>query len=513
MKNNMRRNPRVLIVTPEVTYLPDRMGSLSNYFTAKAGGLADVSAALITALLDHGVDVHVAIPNYRNIFSDNVRPFLKKELHRIRRKMPYERVHLAEDRAFFYLNRVYSSYGEENLKLALAFQREVMNTIVPRVEPDLIHCNDWMTGLIPAMARQMRIPCLFTIHNLYTVKATLAQIEDRGIDGAFFWQNLFFEVMATDYATARQTNPIDFLTSGVFAAHFINTVSPNFLKEIVSGPRDYIQPHLRHEIVNKWNSDCAAGILNAPDPAFDPETDRDLKVSFGPDTHLEAKKENKRFLQRNLGLIQDPLAPLFFWPSRLDPVQKGCQLLAEIFYKVISGYWKQNLEVVFVADGPYQSVFQDIVSQHQFNKRVAICDFNELLEHLAYAASDFILMPSLYEPCGLPQMIAPIYGSLPVAHDTGGIHDTITHMDVDRNTGNGFLFDVFDASGLQWAIEQAMNFYSLPSETKARQIARVMRTSATEFTHDRTARAYTELYEKMLNRPLIPKSDSVPAEV
>jgi glycogen synthase len=86
-------------------------------------------------------------------------------------------------------------------------------------------------------------------------------------------------------------------------------------------------------------------------------------------------------------------------------------------------------------------------------------------------------------------------------------------MDVDRNTGNGFLFDVFDASGLLWAIEQAMNFYSLPSETKARQIARVMRTSATEFTHDRTARAYTELYEKMLKRPLIPKSDSVPTEV
>ena len=513
MKDNRRRNPRVLIVTPEVTYLPDRMGSLPNYFTAKAGGLADVSAALITALLDHGADIHVAIPNYRNIFSDNVTPFLKKELHRIRRKMPDERVHLAEDRAFFYLNRVYSSYGEENLKLALAFQREVMNTIVPRVEPDLIHCNDWMTGLIPAMARQMRIPCLFTIHNLYTVKATLAQIEDRGIDGAFFWQNLFFEALAIDYETARETNPIDFLTSGVFAAHFINTVSPNFLDEIVSGPQDFIQPHLRHEIVNKWNSDCAAGILNAPDPAFDPQTDRDLKVSFGPNTHADAKKENKRFLQRNLGLIQDPLAPLFFWPSRLDPVQKGCQLLAEIFYKVISGYWKQNLEVVFVADGPYQHVFQDIVSQHQFNKRVAICDFNEQLEHLAYAASDFILMPSLYEPCGLPQMIAPIYGSLPVAHDTGGIHDTITHLDIDRNTGNGFLFEDFDAPGLLWAIEQAMDFYGLPSETKARQITRVMRTSAAEFTHDRTARAYTELYEKMLKRPLIPKSGTVPAEV
>jgi glycogen synthase len=86
-------------------------------------------------------------------------------------------------------------------------------------------------------------------------------------------------------------------------------------------------------------------------------------------------------------------------------------------------------------------------------------------------------------------------------------------MDVDRNTGNGFLFEVFVAPGLLWAIEQAMIFYSLPSETKDQQIARVMRTSAAEFTHDRTARAYTELYEKMLKRPLIPKSDFVPAKV
>jgi starch synthase/alpha-amylase len=427
--------------------------------------------------------------------------------------MPDERVHLAEDRAFFYLNRVYSSYGDENLKLALAFQREVMNTIVPRVEPDLIHCHDWMTGLVPAMARQMQIPCLFTIHNLYTVKATLAQIEDRGIDGAFFWQNLFFESMAVDYETARETNPIDFLTSGVFAAHFINTVSPNFLDEIVTGRHDFIQPHLQREIVNKYDSDCAAGILNAPDPAFDPLNDPDLKAAFGPDTHEEAKKENKRFLQRNLGLIQDPSAPLFFWPSRLDPFQKGCQLLAEIFYRLISGYWEQNLEVVFVADGPYQSVFQDIVTQHRFYKRVSICRFNEQLEHLAYAASDFILMPSLYEPCGLPQMIAPLYGSLPVAHDTGGIHDTIRHMDVARNRGNGFLFEVFDAPGLLWAVEQAMKFYGLPPRTRARQIARVMRESASEFTHDRTARAYTKLYEKMLNRPLILESDALPVAV
>ena len=497
------RNPRVLIITPEVTYLPDRMGGLAAYFTAKAGGLADVSAALINALFDQGADVHAAIPDYRTIFSDRVAPFLKKELRRIQRKMPDDRVHLAEDRAFFYLNRVYTSYGEDNLKLSLAFQREVMNHIVPMVEPDLIHCNDWMTGLIPAMARHMGIPCLFTIHNIHTVKATLAQIEDRGIDAAPYWHHLFYMHMATHYESVRDADPVDFLTSGVFAAHFINTVSPNFLVEIVEGRHDFIPHSLRQEIINKYHAGCATGILNAPDTSFNPQTDHDLKVSFDPATHEEAKKENKRFLQRNLGLLEDPRAPMFFWPSRLDPVQKGCQLLADVFYSMISGYWEDNLQVVFVADGEYQRVFHDIVHQHRFQKRVAICNFSEQLEHLAYAASDFILMPSLFEPCGLPQMIAPIYGSLPVAHNTGGIHDTIVPLDVEQNIGNGFLFDIFDASGLFWAIQQAMAFYRLPPKIRARQIKRVMEESAASFTHAETARRYIELYEKMLQRPLI----------
>jgi starch synthase len=147
--SSAKRNPRVLIVTPEVTYLPDRMGNFSRYLTAKAGGLADVSAALVSALFNEGADVHVALPDYRSIFHDRLAPFLEREQWTIRNVMPDDRVHLAEDRAFFYLNRVYSAYGGENTKLSLAFQREVINNIVPRVQPDLIHCNDWMTGSHP----------------------------------------------------------------------------------------------------------------------------------------------------------------------------------------------------------------------------------------------------------------------------------------------------------------------------------------------------------------------------
>jgi starch synthase/alpha-amylase len=500
------KNPRVLIVTPEVTYLPDRMGTLSHYLTAKAGGLADVSAALISALFQQGADVHVALPDYRSIFSDRLAPFLRKEQRTIRKIMPDDRVHLAQDRAFFYLNRVYSNYGGENTKLSLAFQREVINNVVPRVEPDLIHCNDWMTGLIPAMSRQMGIPCLFTIHNIHTVKSSLAHIEDRGIDAAYFWHHLFYENPPFDYEESRDNNRVDFLVSGVFAAHFVNTVSPTFLKEIVERRHDFVPDELCRELAHKVEADCAAGIINAPDPVFRPDTDEYLATTYTPESHTQAKRQNKLALQEKLGLIVDADAPLFFWPSRLDPTQKGCQLLADILYGVISTYWEENLQIVFIANGEYQQVFHNIVMLHGFQERVAVYDFSEKLEHEAYGAADFILMPSRFEPCGLPQMIASIYGTLAVAHDTGGIHDTISHLRVEESKGNGFLFETYDANGLWWAISEAMKFYRLPTDVKQPQIKRIMEESIDAFTHDVTARQYIKLYERMLQRPLVSAS-------
>jgi starch synthase/alpha-amylase len=365
-----------------------------------------------------------------------------------------------------------------------------------------------MTGLVPAMAREMGIPCLFTVHNIHTVKTTLGFVEDRGIDAASFWQSIYYEDMATHYEAIRDTNPVDLLTSGIFAAHFVNVVGPTFLKEIVDGKHDFIEGPIRRELINKVHAKCAAGILNAPDPSFNPESDKNIVKQYSPKNRAAGKRENKRFLQQHLGLIQDDQAPIFFWPHRLDPVQKGCHLLSDIFYKMISKYWDQNLQVVFVANGDYQMVFKDIVNHHGFHDRVAICDFDNKLEHQGYAASDFMLMPSSFEPCGLPQMIAPIYGCLPVAHNTGGIHDTISHLNDEKNTGNGFLFEYFDADGLYWAVEQAMHFYNLPAAKKAKQLARIMKESISAFNHTKTARNYIGLYEKMLQRPLVPEGVS-----
>ena len=162
-----RVKPRILIVTPEITYLPSGMGNMADRLHAKAGGLADVSASLVAALFDLHADVHVALPHYRRMFHIESAQVVSDELAMYRSHLPDSRIHLAEDRCFYYRDSVYSGENE-NPKLALAFQREVINNIIPSVQPDLIHCNDWMTGLIPAAARRLGIPCLFTVHNIHT---------------------------------------------------------------------------------------------------------------------------------------------------------------------------------------------------------------------------------------------------------------------------------------------------------------------------------------------------------
>lgn len=502
MEKKVPQKPRILIVTPEVTYLPEEMGDGANY-SAKAGGLADVSAALISALFDLGCDVHVAIPDFRSIYNGFSTKTHNPELARIRKRLDDERIHLAADRAFYYMDNVYAAYSEQNIKVSLAFQREVINNIIPRVEPDIIHCNDWTTGLIPAMARQIGIPCLFTIHNIHTMTATLAEIEDRGIDAAAFWRWLYFQRDPVDYEESREANRVDFLVSGIFSAHYVNTVSPTFLKEIVEGRHPFVEPPIQNELTHKYHAGCATGILNAPEPDFNPAVDERIRYNYGPKNHRKKKRENKRYLQEILDLDQNPDVPLFFWPSRLDPVQKGCQLLADTLYDMVSTYWESGLQVVFVASGSYEKHFHDIVRFHGFGRRVAVCGFNETLSHQAFAAADFILMPSSFEPCGLPQMIGAIYGSLPIVFDTGGLHDTVQELNVDTNIGNGFPFKVHDAGGLKWAIHQAMAFFSLNPDIKERQIRRIMIDSVLAFNHSRCAESYIDLYGKMLKRPFL----------
>ena len=502
---NKTIKPRILIITPEITYLPAGMGNMAQRMSAKAGGLADVSASLVSALFELGADVHVALPNYRRMFQGDVFDLHEKELRKYHEVLPEAHIHLAEDRIFYYREQVYSNSSDEAMRIALVFQREVINHIIPVVRPDLIHCNDWMTALIPAMARRRGIKSLFTVHNIHTRQFSLAQIEEMGIDAAEFWMNLYFTQPPANYYHARYDCPVDLLTSGIFAAHYINTVSPRFLWEIVEGWHSVVPDSVRAELRNKYHAGCSAGILNAPDVSYDPETDDSLARNFTVNDFPEGKAANKLALQRELQLDEDTSAPVFFWPSRLDPVQKGPQLLTDILHDIVSMYWEQKLQVVIVANGPHQIWFEKIVAAFDLGRRVAVVDFDERLSRLAYAASDFMLMPSLFEPCGLPQMTSPLYGSLPVVHSTGGLYDTVHPLDIEHSKGNGFRFDNYDSRSLRWAIDRAMEFHALPENVRHENIGRIMRESRIEFSHKEVARRYIDIYEEMLARPLVEK--------
>lgn len=501
----LRERPRILIVTPEITYLPEGMGNLAGKMSAKAGGMADVSASLVQALYGLGADVHVALPHYRRMFHVETAQLVADELRKYKNHLSDERIHLAEDRCFYYRDTVYSR-GDENVKLALAFQREVINNIIPHVQPDLIHCNDWMTGLIPAAARREGIPCLFTVHNIHTQKLTLAQVEDSGIDAAEFWSNLYYSNPPYNYEESRNHNLIDLQASGCFAAHFINTVSPTFLQEIVNGWHSFIPDSIRNEIRNKYNAGCAAGILNAPDPTDNPQTDDKIPYAYGPGDHRDMKRKNKLALQHALGLEEDADKALFFWPSRLDPIQKGPQLLTDIAFRFLEKH--PDAQLAIIANGPFQQPFCDIQSFHGISSRLGVHNFDGRLSQLGFAGSDFTLMPSLFEPCGLPQMQAPIYGSLAVAHNTGGLHDTVERLDCDKSVGNGFVFDTYDSGGLMWAMDQAMEFFHRDAGVRAREISRIMEESLRRFNHETCAKEYIKLYEQMLDRPLVKKEDS-----
>ena len=368
------------------------------------------------------------------------------------------------------------------------------------VHPDLIHCNDWMTGLIPAAARRLGISSLMTLHNIHTEKVSMAEIEDRGIDAAEFWEHLYFERTPYSYEESRVHNGTDLLASGIFAADHVNTVSQTFLHEMLDGKHDFVPDAIRSELCNKNHAGCASGILNAPDVSYDPAADPALDFRYDHTNVLKGKASNKKRLQESIGLNVNPHAPILFWPSRLDPMQKGCQLFADILYQIVADYSDVDLQIAIIANGSFKQHFENIVNVHGLYGRVSVVDFNEDLSRLGYAGSDFTIMPSRFEPCGLPQMVSPKYGTLSVAHDTGGIHDTVEHLHHNGNLGNGFRFEYYSSEGLRWGIDEALRFFKWEDSDKERVLSRIMRESAERFSHDTTASAYIQRYEQMLGR-------------
>jgi glycogen synthase len=478
------------------------MGPASRSIAARASGLGDICAAHIHALYVNGIDVHLAMPDYRNVFKINAQRMRAVNIHNRRRKLPESRIHLAQDRSFYYHSRLSPNPNRENIRIALAFQREVMNLIIPEVQPDLIHGFGWMTGLIPAMARRYGIACIFTLNRLDSPRLTLSTIEDQGIDAASFWQHCFYSRMPVNYQETRNTNPLDLLTSGLFAARRASVPSQTFLTALTDEKHHFAEPVLKAELQNKARTGYLCAVAPAPDPSFNPATDRALKRPYGPDTHASGKRFNKQRLQAMLNLNVDATVPLCLWPTRLDSSRPGCRLMAETLPVILDRYREQRLQIVFVADGDFQEHIRTLSARRHAADRVAVCDFDAQRYRLAYGGADFVLMPLHLDPCALPCKIGQRYGALPIGHDAGAIHDCVEHLDAADDRGTGFLFKHFDAAGFLWAIDQAMVFHSQPRKIRSSQVQRIMTDSLVRFDPADTARQTIDLYACALDRSL-----------
>ena len=256
-------SPRVLIVTPEIAYLPEGIAANASEIRIGTGPPAEKAATLVSALFRRGVDVHVALPDFRRWFHSRCRCTPAGESGQ-RLSVCENRVHLAEDRHLFYWKPDANRDANDAITIALAFQREVINHIVPLVQPDLIHCMGWMTGLLPAMARERDIPCLFSIPNLDTGKACLSAIEDRGIDAAGFWHHLYYERYPSDYETTRESIPVDFMASGIWASDCVGMDSPVALRDIVAGRSTFLDDGLRRVLSQKWEAGNAIDMGSPP---------------------------------------------------------------------------------------------------------------------------------------------------------------------------------------------------------------------------------------------------------
>lgn len=490
-----RKRPRILICTPEITELPEGMGNAAHTIRAKGGGLGDISAGLIRYLHeDERFELHVVLPKYDAKFRDfaNV---TTRELDLLVPLLQRKGVHLVSDSAFSNLHAVYEdSAAHPRVRRAEAFQRYIINQLLDELRPDVVHCNDWMTGLVPAAAREKRIKSIFTLHNVFTEYDSPAAVDRMGIDVRRFMAHLYMESFPEGWRDNWNSNRIDFTASGIHAADVVNTVSPTFLHELTRGDFDNIvPPSVRTAIRVKDEHGRALGILNAPSDTVDPRLSKHI-IAYDETDLMEKKAENKALFQERMGLRQEAQAPVFLWPSRIYD-QKGPELLLAIAKRMVD---QHGAQIALVANGEpeLERMFQKLAlaSQGRISQRY----FREDLSELGKAGSDFVLMPSLYEPCGLPQMEGPRYGTLPVARLTGGLSDTVLPLDIDNDSGIGFVFEDFSPEALEGAMLRAIEFHRLPFDTRRRVLERVMRESFDRFSLANTAKQYIRVYESFL---------------
>jgi starch synthase len=348
-------------------------------------------------------------------------------------------------------------------------------------KPELVHCNDWQTGLAPAYLRFAHgVPSVMTIHNLafqgIFPPATLHDLHlppsSFGIDGVEYYGNL------------------SFLKAGLFYADHITTVSPNYAQEIQQEPLGFGMQGLL-----ALRRDSLTGILNGIDiHEWDPAADDLLAHKYGA-AHMAGKAANKEALQRRMGLAVDAEMPLLGVVSRFTH-QKGLDLLLELAPRLVE--LPVQLALLGSGEAALQNAARELAQRHP--GRIAVhVGFSEELSHVIEAGADLFVMPSRFEPCGLNQMYSQRYGTPPIVHATGGLVDSVvdcTPGTLQDGTASGFVFGGMSADNLFGAIRRALGVYRDPQHWKALRRNCMNK----DFSWQRSAEAYREVYRKVLER-------------
>ncbi len=425
----------------------------------RTGGLAEVAGSLPAALAGLGVDVRAVMPLYQGIgeeYRDRMRLVTSFQVQLSWRSQYCGVYELAHNGVIHYFldNEYYfkrpMAYGEFDDGERFAFFSRAILELPGHVgfTPDVIHCNDWQTGLVPVYLdiAKRHDPKLSAIKTVYTIH----NIEYQGKYDGMMLGDVFG--IPSEYEHLLQYDgALNLMKGAIVTADRVTTVSPTYSREIMSP--EFAQG--LHGILNAYSGKLS-GILNGIDvTAYNPETDRSLFANYTKD-QPEGKVRNKVQLQKMLGLTNDPDVPMIGIISRLTG-HKGIDLIAG----AMEGILNENIQLVVLGTGDwrYEQMFTDLACKHPGKVSASIVFSNDLSRKI-YAASDLFLMPSRSEPCGLAQMIALRYGALPIVRETGGLADSIKSVSDDGAAGNGFTFAPYSSTDMLYTIRRALSFYS-----------------------------------------------------
>ena len=462
---------------------------------AATGGLGDVLGSLPAALhrADGNVDVRVVIPMYK-VISEKYKQ-RSRLVAEFTVQLSWRRQYCGVwaykygDITYYFIDNEYyfkrqSLYGSFDDGERYAYFCKAVMEMLPKIDfmPDVLHCHDWQSALCVIYLK--RKYCYLEDYSAMKAVYTIHNIDYQGIYNFDILGDIFC-LDSWDRYVVEYDGCINLTKGAIVCCDALTTVSPRYAEEIQT---EYYSSGLHH--ILKMNKDKIRGIINGIDTDYyNPETDKSIVKNYSLDT-IGDKVENKLALQKTFGLSERGDVPMIAMISRLAS-HKGFDLVRRVADEILAS------DVQFVllgtGEGELEDFFSGLAQRHP-DKCGVMLAFDKLLAKQIYASADMFLMPSKSEPCGLAQMIASRYGTIPIVRETGGLYDTIKPYITSEGTGNGFTFKTYNAHDMLDAVRRALSLYSDKDEW-LRLVANAMNM---DFSWNASAKKYLKMYDELL---------------